>query len=105
MPRWIRTLRMEGELTGAERELLCFIADETRSWDRPCVKASISDLARGAGVSRRWVIKVRDGLIERGLLVQHESGSGYVYGVAGPEEDPQLIRRKVQHRLSTNVDE
>ena len=98
-PRWIHFKDRDGEITHAERKFLYWIADQTRSWGRPCVRASLSDLARGTGLSRRWVVEVRDRLVERGLVVQCQDGNSYLYGVSDPGEDPRMVRMKVQHRI------
>jgi CRP-like cAMP-binding protein len=115
-PRWVRRLFEAGEITGAERSILDGVADETYSWNRPCVLLSARDLAEIAGVSRRHAVRLRDELVERGMLIQTpcktQYGQGYVYSVPMhlSAEDAHVVRKKAENRLrrlsrSTDVDE
>lgn len=115
-PRWVRRLFEAGEITGTERSILDGVADETYSWNRPCVLLSARDLAEIAGVSRRHAVRLRDKLVERGMLIQTpcktQHGQGYVYSVPMHlnAEDAHEVREKAENRLrrlsqSTDVEE
>lgn len=85
IPRWVRRLHEAGEITDSQRQLLDTVADETYSWNRPCVLLSSQDLAKAGGVSRRHALRLRDELVSQGLLIQTECetehGQGYVYSI------------------------
>jgi hypothetical protein len=100
IPRWVEQLRQEGEITEAQRRILYAIADETESWKRPWVSFSNSELAERVGVSRRWLIEMRNDLLDRGLLQRREYGQGYVYGLGDPSEPSrEEIRQLVNDAL------
>lgn len=108
-----------GEITESQRHILDAVADETYSWNRPCVLLSAQELADAAGVSRRHAVRLRDELVSRGLLIQTECqteyGRGYVYSVpmslgSNQEKAHREAKLKAEARLrklgaSTDVDE
>ena len=100
IPRWVEKLRQEGEITEAQRRILYVIADETDSWKRPWVHLSNSELAERVGVSRRWLIEMRNDLLDRSLLQRREYGQGYIYGLGDPSEpSKEEIRQLVNNAL------
>lgn len=106
-PRWIKWYRQQGKITEAQEDILWVISSETYSWDRPVVVMSLTQLAEEADVSKSWLIKQRDDLVSRGLLIAIEADTASnrgEFGYAVPKEAPESdgdseMEKKARARL------
>lgn len=97
-PRWVARLVREGKITWREAGALISVLDETKGWpvlNRCWVRLTRSDWGEMMGVSARQACKVRDQLLEKGLLrqrpaseapeaIEPQERTGYHYAVLEP---------------------
>ena len=97
-PRWVAEHVREGEIDADEAWALTCVLDETRGWpvlNRVWVRLTRSHWAKLMGASERHACRVRDQLLEKGLLrkraaseapeaIEPQERRGYHYAVLEP---------------------
>jgi len=91
-PRKLWGLLREGKITSSEMLALVFLLDQTDGWPvlhRMWVRLTNRDWAKALGMTKRGAVKVRDSLLEKGLIRRQKEGNTYVYQIRLPERDQE----------------
>ena len=108
-PRKLWGLLREREVTSSEMLALVFLLDQTDGWPvlhRMWVRLTNNDWAEALGMTKRGAIKVRNSLLEKGLIRRQKEGNTYVYQIRLQERDQEQeeARSTVRKILGTNND-
>jgi hypothetical protein len=90
-PRWIGTLKRQGEITDREAVALLLLSDETQGWKRPFVQMTRKQWGKLLGKSERQACKVRDSLVDKQLVRRFDDFDGPPgYGLVEPDARDRL---------------
>lgn len=102
-PRTLWGLLWDQKINGREFAALAFLFDQTDGWPvlhRMWVRLTNAEWAQGLGLSEHAARKVRDSLLEKGLIRRRKDGHSYVYQVRLPERD---VEKRKAHEHTRRV--
>jgi len=100
-PRKLWGLLREGKITSSEMLALVFLLDQTDGWPvlhRMWVRLTNDDWAEALGLTSQGARRVRDSLLEKGLVRRTQDGNTFLYQIRLPERDEEQREARAEMR-------
>jgi len=100
-PRKLWGLLRDGKINGREFAALVFLLDQTDGWPilhRMWVRLTNDDWAEALGLTSQGARRVRDSLLEKGLVRRTQDGNTFLYQIRLPERDEEQREARAEMR-------